>query len=80
MINTKTRIGKNRPSPKNEKELIEKYKQKVKIANKKDNLDVAAVITKNGEKGHGLLNQSFNRSRDDKYHRIENFIPDKELK
>ena len=43
-------------------------------------MDVAAVVTKDGVKGHGLLPEDINRGHDKEYHRIKNFIPDSELK
>lgn len=74
------RIGRNRKSPSNEEAFILAY-LKVNCKDKKDdNMDVAAVITKSGERGHGLLPQEINRSHDNKYHRIKEFIPDKVLK
>ena len=75
------RLAKNRTSPKNEADLIQAYKQLNKSANKLgDNMDIAAVMTKDGEKGHGLLPEKFNRSRDKDLHRVTDFISDKELK
>jgi len=74
------RIGRNRPSPKNEAAMIEAYKQQNPKANRKDGMDVAAIVTKNGEKGHGLLPQEINRSHDHDYHRVYDFIPDCKLK
>ena len=75
------RIAKNRRSPSNEAELIREYKNLNKSARKLgDNMDIAAVTTKNGEKGHGLLSEKFNRGRDKDLHRVRDFISDKELK
>lgn len=74
------RIAKNRPSPKNEDAYIQAYLKVNPTAKKHDNLDVAAVITKSGEKGHALVKEGINRSHDEKYHRVEDFILDKELK
>jgi len=73
------RIAKNRKSPKNENELIQAYLQKNPSAKKSDGLDVAAVTAKDGTKGHGLMSEKHNRSRDKDYHRVKDFIPDKEL-
>lgn len=74
------RIGKNRTSPKNENDYIAAYIKENPAAKKKDNMDIAAIVTKDGTKGHGLLSQDKNRSHDKDYHRIKNFIPDSELK
>lgn len=74
------KIAKNIKSPKNEAVLIERYKQANPRAKKPDNLDIAAVKTKSGEIGHGLMNPGFNRSKDKGYHVVKDFIPDKELK
>ncbi|MBR3888664.1 MAG: hypothetical protein IKJ32_06155 [Clostridia bacterium] len=73
------KIARNRTSPKNEKDYIEAYLKKNPAAKKSDGLDVAAVITKSGVKGHGLLPEEINRSHDKEYHRVKNFIPDTEL-
>ena len=43
-------------------------------------MDISAVITKDGIRGHGLLSEEINRSHDKDYHRVKNFIPDSELK
>jgi hypothetical protein len=75
------RHAKNRNSPKNEAEHIEAYKQLNKSANKKgDRLDVAAVTTKSGEKGYGLMKEEHNRSHDKEYHVVKDFIPVSEIK
>lgn len=74
------KIWKNRVSPKNEDKYIAAYMKENPAAKKKDNLDVAAVVTKDGIKGHGLLSQDINRSHDKDFHRVKNFIPDSELK
>lgn len=66
----------NRKSPKNEDEYIDAYNKINHRSKKDDNLDVSAVITKNGDRGHALLNQSKNRSKDDEAHIGKNFIPD----
>ena len=47
---------------------------------KNDGLDVAAVRTKSGIPGHGLIPEGFNRSHDNKYHIVQDFIPDSKLK
>jgi len=70
----------NRKSPPNEAALINAYKELNPRANRRDNLDVAAVRLKNGTPGHALVNQSINRSKDRENHIGQNFIPDKELK
>lgn len=74
------KIAKNRTSPKNENDYIFAYKQINPSANKQDGMDIAAVITKDGVRGHGLLSEEYNRSHDTEYHRVKNFIPDNELK
>ena len=74
------KLAKNRTSPKNEAEFIDAYLQKNPAAKKADGLDVAAVTTKDGTKGHGLMPAAYNRSRDKDYHRVKDFIPDSELK
>jgi len=75
------KLAKNRTSPKNEDEFKNAYSQLNKSANKKaDGMDIAAVTTKDGTKGHGLMPEKFNRSRDDSLHRVKDFIPDTELK
>ena len=76
----KNKIGKNRQSPKNETSYINAYLKLNKTANKRDGMDIAAVITKDGTKGHGLLPESINRGHDKEYHRVKNFISDIELK
>jgi len=72
--------AKNRRSPKNEQDFIRAYLQKNPSAKKTDGLDVAAVVAKDGTKGHGLMPEKFNRSRDKEFHRVKDFIPDSELK
>lgn len=74
------KIGKNRTSPKNEADYIESYIKENPAAKKKDGMDIAAVITKDGTKGHGLLSEDINRSHDKDYHRVVDFIPDSKLK
>ena len=74
------KIAKNRTSPRNENEYIAAYLKENPAAKKKDGMDIAAVITKDGIKGHGLLSEEKNRSHDEGYHRVKNFIPDSELK
>ncbi|MDR1247234.1 MAG: hypothetical protein LBK57_09435 [Clostridiales Family XIII bacterium] len=74
------KLAKNRRSPQNERELIQAYLQQNPNAKKEDGLDVAAVITKEGTRGHGLMSEELNRSRDSRYHRVKNFISDEELK
>lgn len=74
------KIARNRTSPKNESEYIAAYLKQNPSAKKTDGLDVAAVMTKSGVKGHGLLSEENNRSHDKEYHRVKSFIPDSELK
>ena len=75
----KNKIAKNRTSPKNEQSLIAEYNKLNVSAKKQDGYDVSAVVDKDGTKGHALMKESFNRSRDDNYHRVKDFIPDDEL-
>lgn len=79
-MNVENRIGKNRRSPKNEEDCIAAYIKANPKAKRKDDMDIAAVITKDGIKGHGRLSESINRSHDTNYHRIIDFIADDELK
>lgn len=74
------KIGKNRTSPKNEDDYIAAYLKANPEAKKQDGMDISAVITKDGIRGHGLLAEEINRSHDKDYHRVKNFIPDSELK
>ena len=74
------KIAKNRPSPKNEDKLINAYLKQNPSAKKSDGMDIAAVTTKDGVKGHGLMPEEYNRSRDSDYHRVKAFIPDSKLK
>ncbi|MBR0492072.1 MAG: hypothetical protein IJJ82_08570 [Clostridia bacterium] len=74
------RIAKNRTSPKNENDYIKAYQKLNSKSNIPDNLDVAAVIAKDGTRGHGLLPEAINRGHDKEYHRVKNFIADSELK
>ena len=78
--NFENRIAKNRTSPKNEALLNAMYHEMNPRSKKNDGLDIAAVITKDGTRGRGLLSEELNRSRDNKYHRVIDFIPDSELK
>lgn len=74
------RLGRNRKSPSNEDMYIQSYLRQNPSAKKVDGLDIAAVVTKDGTKGHGLLSEEFNRSHDKNNHFIKDFIPDSELK
>ena len=74
------KIGKNRLSPKNEADYISAYLKANPSAKKQDGLDIAAVVTKDGTKGHGLLPEDINRGHDTNYHIVKNFIPDDQLK
>ena len=74
------KIGRNRISPKNENDYISAYLRENPAAKKEERMDIAAVITKKGVKGHGLLPEEINRSHDKDYHRVKDFIPDSELK
>lgn len=74
------KIARNRKSPLNEDMYIKAYLKMNPSAEKRDGLDIAAVVTKDGTKGHGLLSEEFNRSHDKDNHRVQDFIPDKDLK
>ena len=74
------RIARNRKSPANEDMFIKAYLDRNPSAAKKDGLDIAAVIAKDGTRGHGLLSEEFNRGHDRDNHRVKDFIPDSELK
>jgi hypothetical protein len=74
------KIGRNRQSPKNEEDFISAYIDKNPKAKKHDGMDIAAVILKDGTKGHGLLPANINRGHDKDYHIVKDFIPDSELK
>lgn len=74
------KIGKNRPSPKNEDDYITAYLKQNPAAKKQDGMDIAAVTTKDGENGHGLLPEDINRGHDKDFHRVIDFIPDSQLK
>lgn len=74
------RVARNRKSPNNEDIYIREYLKQNPSAKRADGMDIAAVITKDGTKGHGLLPEEFNRSHDKKQHIVKDFIPDRELK
>lgn len=74
------KIAKNRKSPQNEANYISAYEKMNPKAKKPDDMDIAAVITKDGTRGHGLLAADINRCHDKDYHRVKDFIPDSELK
>lgn len=80
MNNYPNKNVKNVKSPKNERQYINAYKELNPKANKKDNLDVAAVVSTSGERGHALVDQKHNRSHDTNYHRGQNFISNDELR
>ena len=71
------KIGTNRPSPPSEPKYVNVYKGLVKPVK---GMDISAVRTLDGTPGYGQLPQSINRSRDDKNHRIKNFISSAELR
>lgn len=79
-MDMENRIARNRPSPKNEDYYINAYLKSNPKAKKSDGLDVAAVVAKDGTKGHALMPEEINRSHDRQYHRTRDFIPDSELK
>ena len=74
------RIAHNRRSPKNEDAYVKEYLKQNPSAKRADGLDIAAVITKDGTKGHGLLAEEINRSHDKSNHLVKDFIPDSKLK
>ena len=69
------KIGKNRQSPKNEKDYINAYLKANPKANRQDGMDIAAVIAKDGTRGHGLLPEDYYWGHDIDYHRNNNFLP-----
>ena len=73
------RIARNRKSPSNEDMYIQEYLKRNPSAKKLDGLDISAVVTKDGTRGHGLLSEEFNRSHDRSNHIVKDFISDKEL-
>lgn len=80
MARYENRIVRNRTSPANEDKFRQAYAEMNPRARRHDDMDIACVTAKNGEKGHVLLNESINRGKDRDYHRGTDFIPDKELK
>ena len=75
------KLAKNIKSPKNEAELVAAYKKINKSAsNLNDGLDISIVESKSGEKGIGLMDEKFNRSRDTDFHRVKDFVPMDEIK
>lgn len=80
MLKFENRLVKNRKSPENESDYIEAYKQMNNKADRPDGLDIAAVITTDGIKGHALVTEENNRSKDSGFHYGKDFIPDSELK
>ena len=74
------RLCKNRKSPSNEEMIIARYKELNPSSKKVDGLDIAAVVAMDGTPGHGLLSEKYNRSHDNKYHVVKDFIPDSKLK
>ena len=71
--------ARNRKSPSNEDEYIAAYKEMNPSSKRSDGYDIAAVVTSSGEKGHALMPEGFNRSRDHQYHHVKDFISDIEL-
>lgn len=80
MAKPTNRVVRNRTSPRNEQEYREVYKQVNQASKKEDDLDIVAVITKDGTPGHALLNQSINRGKDKQYHIGKAFVSDAGLK
>lgn len=74
------RIARNRKSPSNEEDFIAAYHKMNPSSNKPDGYDIGSVMSKNGEKGHALVQESINRSHDRDYHRVLDFISDTDLK
>lgn len=74
------KIVTNRKSPANEQAYIEAYKKMNPSASKHDNYDISCVTSKNGVKGHALMKDSSNRSKDNNYHIGKDFIADKDLR
>ena len=72
-------LAKNRPSPVNEDEYRAAYLKTNPSAGNKDKMDIACVISLLGVKGHGLMDQSENRSKDNNYHWVYDFVSDSEL-
>ena len=70
------KIGVNRPSPKSEPKYVNAYKQIVDVKSDKD----VSAVNVDGTPGYGQLPLKFNRSRDDKPHRIESFISSEDLR
>ncbi len=80
MSKLQNKIVVNRKSPANEDSYIKGYKELNPKAYKKDDLDIAAVKTKNGIKGHALMKQNINRSKDKNPHIGQDFIPDEVIR
>ena len=80
MAKYQNKIVTNRRSPSNESQYNNAYRELNPRANRKDNLDIAAVKTKDGQLGHALVSQSANRSRDKGNHIGHDFISDKDLR
>jgi hypothetical protein len=81
MTTLENKHAKNRKSPDNEKTYTDAYRQLNPSANKKgDGLDIAAVTTRAGEKGYGLMREEHNRSHDRDFHIVKDFIPMSEIK
>lgn len=68
--------AKNRPSPADEDKWREAHKKCTGYDSANDGLDISAVVTSSGVYGHGLLDESDNRGRDDEYHRCYHFVSD----
>lgn len=67
-------------SPKNEDAYIRAYKEMNPRASRKDDYDISAVKTINGEYGHVLLKSSLNRSKDKNVHNGKDFISNNDLR
>lgn len=72
-------LAKNRPSPSNEEDYKRAYRKLNPSAERKDNYDIACVTSLTGIKGYALMDESENRSHDDEYHWVYDFISDTEL-
>ncbi len=72
--------ARNRPSPENEDDYRRAYLKANPDAAKHDNYDIAAVTRLSGVEGHALMEQGQNRSKDNEYHMVYDFIEDSELR
>lgn len=73
-------MQKNRPSPFNEDDYRRAYLKLNPNAEHTDNLDIACVTSFAGINGHALMDESENRSHDNEYHWVYDFISDDRLR